>query len=319
MKIKLSIIAFFLLSSNVLGGQEIISILDGIFMFKKLDEIILWDEMPNFSNIHDRDDYLRGKIVLRILITDEKYYRNIQPTMLSSSLKELLSMKSELTQSDYLDLFELNTKYLFTKYLPWADIQQSYISIRKNNRPLGESYFRVASDGLLAPTTYTYTVSVVIGKKIITMYLSYYDHQDLGVAKQLTDYFVDRGGYIYWTDRNAIDEFYQRLSTDAYKTMPKNLQILRDARDLILATMKTGNDSIGSYIKATHRTIDNLRLRTSADISSSIITTLRKDVKVQVLDVGKTDKIDGIIAPWVKIISPTGYTGWCFSGYLELL
>jgi hypothetical protein len=319
MQIKINIIVFFLLSSNILGGQEIISILDGKLLFKKPEEIILWNEMPKFLNIHDRDDYLKGKFALRILTADEEYFRSVHPSMVPSSLKELLSAKRELTQNDYLNLFELNTKYLFTNYSPWGDIQQSYIIIRKNNKPLGETYFRAPFDGLLAPTVYIYTVSVVIDEKIVTINLSYHDHQDFNVAEQLTNYFVDRDGYLYWTDRNAIDKFYQQLSTDAYKTMPKNLQILRDARDLILTTIQINNESIESYVKTTHRTIDNLRLRTGADISASIVTTLEKDANVQMIEVGKTDEIDGIVAPWVKIVSFTGYVGWCFSGYLEQL
>jgi hypothetical protein len=50
-----------------------------------------------------------------------------------------------------------------------------------------------------------------------------------------------------------------------------------------------------------------------------LVTTLQKDTEVQVLETGSSTTIDGITAPWVKILSSTGYTGWCFSGYLEEL
>jgi hypothetical protein len=68
---------------------------------------------------------------------------------------------------------------------------------------------------------------------------------------------------------------------------------------------------------ATHRTTDSLRLRDAASTASLPVTTLVKGSEVQVLETGKEAAIDGITAPWVKVLSSTGYTGWCFSGYLE--
>jgi hypothetical protein len=68
----------------------------------------------------------------------------------------------------------------------------------------------------------------------------------------------------------------------------------------------------------THTTSDNLRLRDSANTNSKIVSTLLKNTDVQLLETGFLAAIiDGITAPWVKVLSNTGYTGWCFSGYLE--
>jgi len=67
----------------------------------------------------------------------------------------------------------------------------------------------------------------------------------------------------------------------------------------------------------THRVTDNLRLRDSANTSSLIVTTLQKDTEVQIIETGASTTINNITAPWVKVISSTGFTGWCFSGYLE--
>jgi hypothetical protein len=68
---------------------------------------------------------------------------------------------------------------------------------------------------------------------------------------------------------------------------------------------------------ATHRTTDSLRLRDAASTASLPVTTLAKGSEVQVLETGKEATIDGITAPWVMVLNGTGYTGWCFSGYLE--
>jgi len=72
-----------------------------------------------------------------------------------------------------------------------------------------------------------------------------------------------------------------------------------------------------SGYRPAHRVIENLRLRDSANTSSLIVTTLPKDTEVQVIETGVSATINDITAPWVKLISSTGFTGWCFSGYLE--
>jgi hypothetical protein len=66
-----------------------------------------------------------------------------------------------------------------------------------------------------------------------------------------------------------------------------------------------------------HITLDNLRLRDSPDTSAAVVTTLLQGADVQILETGAAATIDGITAPWVKVLSSSGYTGWCFSGYLE--
>ena len=72
-----------------------------------------------------------------------------------------------------------------------------------------------------------------------------------------------------------------------------------------------------SRYSPTHCVTENLRLRDSANTSSLIVTTLLIDTEVQVIETGASATINDITAPWVKVISSTGFTGWCFSGYLE--
>jgi hypothetical protein len=69
--------------------------------------------------------------------------------------------------------------------------------------------------------------------------------------------------------------------------------------------------------KMTHYVTENLKLRNDANLSSSIITILPKFSSLIILETGEIETIDGITAPWIKILSHTGNTGWCFSGYVE--
>jgi hypothetical protein len=63
---------------------------------------------------------------------------------------------------------------------------------------------------------------------------------------------------------------------------------------------------------------ENLRIRSNAGINSSVIKSIPKDTIVEVLSIGKTEKIDDITAPWVQVRTQDGTTGWCFGGYLVI-
>ena len=71
--------------------------------------------------------------------------------------------------------------------------------------------------------------------------------------------------------------------------------------------------------QAGHKTTDRLRVRENPDTGSEIVTTLDTGTQVQLLETGTTETIGGISAPWVKVQSENGFTGWAFSGYLEPL
>ena len=74
-----------------------------------------------------------------------------------------------------------------------------------------------------------------------------------------------------------------------------------------------------SGFQPTHKTTDRLRVRDNPDTGSVVVTTLDTGTEVQVLETGATETIGGISAPWVKVLSADGFTGWAFSGYLETL
>jgi len=70
--------------------------------------------------------------------------------------------------------------------------------------------------------------------------------------------------------------------------------------------------------RASHRTlVANLRLRESPSTAAPIIATLDLGTEVELLQIGPQAVIGVAIAPWVRVMSATGYTGWCFSGYLD--
>ena len=63
----------------------------------------------------------------------------------------------------------------------------------------------------------------------------------------------------------------------------------------------------------------NVRLRSQPDTSkNNRIAGIPKGDSVELIEVGKTEIIDGIKAPWFKVKTEDGTTGWVFSGYFTI-
>ena len=89
------------------------------------------------------------------------------------------------------------------------------------------------------------------------------------------------------------------------------------------------SSSATSVSGITKRVTTNLRLRSTEDTSSTVITTMQKGTAVKIIKTGSQDTIDGITSNWVQVevqagakdrdgkTINAGTTGWCFGGYLE--
>ncbi|MCQ2588717.1 MAG: DUF898 family protein [Treponema sp.] len=89
------------------------------------------------------------------------------------------------------------------------------------------------------------------------------------------------------------------------------------------------DDNYGIYKGARMTAIENLRLRESESKNSATVVIMRAGTKVEVLDIGKYEVIDGIHSYWIKVkILKNAYDtenkriaegtiGWCYGGYLD--
>ena len=111
-----------------------------------------------------------------------------------------------------------------------------------------------------------------------------------------------------------------RISSDFAENDVKNIitMDLDDNPNNIFGETEQSENEIYQGIM-THYVTVNLRLRDGASLSSTIVTTLPQNTAIRIIEKGSTETIDGIIAPWIKVISETGYVGWCFSGYVRQL
>jgi len=114
----------------------------------------------------------------------------------------------------------------------------------------------------------------------------------------------------------GVDAYFQREVINFFRDETVNLSRITWPRRAE-GTMDYPPPIDMSSYRPTHRVTENLRLRDSSNTSSLIVTTLQKDTEVQVIETGTSSTIHNITAPWVLIISSTGFTGWCFSRFLE--
>jgi hypothetical protein len=66
-----------------------------------------------------------------------------------------------------------------------------------------------------------------------------------------------------------------------------------------------------------YRSEFNLRLRSRPDTGGTVLVTIPAGTRLKLLEMGKTETVDGMSAPWVKVLLEDGGEGWCFSGYLK--
>jgi len=78
------------------------------------------------------------------------------------------------------------------------------------------------------------------------------------------------------------------------------------------------DNSIFSNIDSAIFYINNdMNLYENPEFSNKIITVLPKYSAVNILELGESVLLNNINAPWANVSTQTGYTGWCFSGYLR--
>ena len=63
---------------------------------------------------------------------------------------------------------------------------------------------------------------------------------------------------------------------------------------------------------------EGLRLRTSSNLNSDIITVIKDKQEVEVLEIGSIDKIDNKLAFWLKVKNKSNI-GWVFGAYVSIV
>ena len=175
---------------------------------------------------------------------------------------------------------------------------------------------------------------------------SYWDEKLYELDEIIIDArFIFDGDYLtVWANEDTFKQVYFRCTAETLEQL--NLLIATNKFDLSKVTwprhadgscdyedttsVKTASTAITSMYPNKIMTVkENLRLRSGEGTSSQVVTVLPTGSRVKVLEVGKTETIDGISSNWVLVESQShtkdrdgkiiyaGTQGWCFGGYLE--
>jgi hypothetical protein len=163
---------------------------------------------------------------------------------MARAVYDLVYKKGYLSRNDLLDLFTVTPEFVLHKYNQDVDIRNSYKLIRSNGVIIGETFFHANSIKLQAPTVYGYTICLIINDTIFNIYLSFAVNKDFYTTNNMSIYFDIHDQNYYWKDEDAILVFYECLTSEKYKNLPKQLQLLRESRDVILDTLRINDMEI---------------------------------------------------------------------------
>ena len=136
------------------------------------------------------------------------------------------------------------------------------------------------------------------------------------IPPRYPDFFkiIERGkykGYRY-KDKESIIKLYKLIESKDKKA-PEELLKLQDYFNEIVNSL----EFFDPIIKFSTPVIPDLSFRDSPSRDGKFIRLLTKGEKLELLEKGKEEAIEGKKGNWVKVKTEKGEMGWCFDGYLE--
>ena len=117
----------------------------------------------------------------------------------------------------------------------FACVNSSHKKIMKNSEIIGEEFFYIPEKGFPFSTSYQFII--VTKEKLIDISITIINVGEDSI-ELLKDFFELKDGTYYWKSEEAKKSFYELLESKEYKKLPKNLQLLRETKDLFLKTLK---------------------------------------------------------------------------------
>ena len=128
--------------------------------------------------------------------------------------------------------------------------------------------------------------------------------------------------------QKEITLYYRNGKCDQSKiSWPRHADGSCDYEDV--SSVKTVSTTTNVASNKTMLVSENLKLRSGEATTSDVLTVMSAGTKVKILELGKTETIDGISSNWVKVevqkgakdrdgrAIRAGTVGWCYGGYLK--
>lgn len=174
-------------------------------------------------------------------------------------------------------------------------------------------------EGAFCHRMYSIECAFLNGEYRISFIKLYCYDWDLDIVPFFQEYFrkdtyADTWAFISGEEQDRFREHIENRS----KRLPPWMLTFLDYYDKLYISLQNLFDMKLPLETTVFYTQANLNIRDKAGMSSTKLRTINKGTQLQVLEIGEKERIDGIIAPWVRIRLQDGSEGWCFAGYIGL-
>ena len=166
------------------------------------------------------------------------------------NIRKLLETNSYIESDDFaldpsyrLDEFSGNKRYI--GFLP-----KSYKIIIQDDI-LGEEYFYIPKESRIydnkRATTVSYHMTFALPDRLerISFGINSIDYSAEELVNSFPQWFeMRKDGLYYWINQECLDAMYDLLFSDDYKKLPRDLQLIRETRDMILQTVRINNPPV---------------------------------------------------------------------------
>ena len=164
------------------------------------------------------------------------------------NIRKLLETNSYIESDDFaldpsyrLDEFSGNKRYI--GFLP-----KSYKPIIMD-KILGEEYMYANTDYCFLDKsggdTIGYHITFVLNDRLERIAFTRIISDGISLINSFPQWFEMRSdGNYYWINQECLDAMYDLLFSDDYKKLPRDLQLIRETRDMILNTVRINNPPV---------------------------------------------------------------------------
>jgi hypothetical protein len=259
-----------------LSAQNRVEVLDGLMSFERPGNVLPRSELPAMGQTEEMV-FLDQKVLLGVVVEDEAALRQSEYNELSIELKELLERKSNLTNNDLLGLLKGSTSLKFSQG-SIATVEEIYSLFYYNNKVIGEKCGYAEIQGSYASDIYGLYFVVAIDSHLVTVSLRLTD-RSLLVPQSLPEYFEYKDEYKEFWWRNPLEsrkKLFQRLLSSDYKTLPENLQNLRESWDTVINSLTVELDESYPDVFEVSDTIDETEKLNNTN--SVMLETVEADI-----------------------------------------
>ncbi len=233
-------------------------------------------------------------------IISGNYYLNVR----IKTIKEFYEMSSFKDK----DLNEKSLLRIFSKEKSSSITEEP---IKYKGKIIGKKGWAIEGRDETEVNQYYIWYIIVKGEYIININLEYHD-VFVKIPPRYPDYFSkDQGYFKEWIFKNkdAFHDFFNLAINHSPKAAPEIVR-LYDYANIIEKSLKL-------YGKTYTPKITNLIFREKPDKNSKAIRIFNIDEKLELIETGKSETINGVKGNWIKVKTEKGEIGWCFDAYLK--